>query len=1267
MKAVPTTIEQLELEVQSNAKSAVGGIDSLAVSLEKLKIATKGGMGLARVANQTRSLNGALQGMDSAATGKIDKLAASLEKLKGLGQLKISPSIANQLGNIGTVAATLERVDFRGLEKMTAALSPLNGLEKATGLNSLMRALKKLPEVVNTLNGIDWATFTGQIQQLSASLAPLEMRLNSVSVAYTKLPSNIRKTVTATAKIEQQNNKAANSYTNLLAKAVMAVGVMKRAVSMVSDWIVSSNQYIEDLNLFNASLGEYAGEAQKYAEQVGEILGIDPGAFMRNQGTFNTIISGFGVASEKAYLMSKNLTQLGYDISSFFNISVEDAMQKVQSGIAGELEPMRRLGYDLSVARLQEEALALGITKKVSAMTQAEKSQLRYHAIMTQVTTAQGDMARTLGAPANQLRILRAQVEQCARALGNVFIPILNAVLPYAIALAKVVRTLANSIAGLFGFTLPEIDYSGVSAGASAAGDLAENLGDSNSAAKKLQKTILGFDELNVMKDKDSSSGAGSAGGAGGIGDIDLPTYDFLKDAVSSKIDGIVDVIQDALSEITAVISGFALAVGTILVVTGANIPVGLGLMAVGAVGLGATIVANWNTMSERLAKVLTVITSVLGGFLLALGAFLALSGVAVPLGVGLMAAGAVALGTAATINWKFLDGDLINALGNLSAIVGGAMLAMGALFAFTGVDVPLGIALLAAGAVGLATAVGLNWDSLSEPVKKVISALSAIVGGGCLAIGILVSVSGNLPLGIALIAAGAVGLASAVALNWNALTGNVKSVITSIVTIVSGALIGIGAILAFTMVNAPLGVALIAAGAVGLATAAGLNWKALGGMVKQVLQEIGIAVGAALMAVGAILLLCPATTPIGIAMIAAGAVSFVSGVALNWNSIVSKIKSVFADIAAVAGTVGKLALGVILCLTGVGLPLGVALIRSAVGDFTSCATLDWGTMVKKVENGLGEISDSFENFKKNLGKKLNDTKENFSTTWRDVQADTAAKWSGIEENLDAAWSGVSQNASITWAGMRTDISNSWGEVQNDTTVAWRNVTSSLGSTWSNMQATVSTTWQTMYTTIRNQWSNVQSSTSGIWRDVTSQLLTAWRDMERNAGSSLNNLYNSFKNIWNNIKAVMADAVRNLQNMMNFQWSLPHLAVPHFSINGTFSLKPPKVPSIDVQWYANGGFPDSGELFMARESGPELVGRMGGGTAVANNDQIVDGISQGVAMANARQNELLREQNDLLRQLLAKDMSVEITATSLTKAINRKNLRDGKTVVPVGV
>ena len=650
---MPTTIEQLELEVQSSSTSAVAGIDALSASLSKLKNAVRGGVGLTSVANQVRNLDTALKSMDSSGADKIDKLASSLEKLKGLGSLKISSSIGNQLQNIGSAAASLTGVDFSAMEKLGTALQPLNNLN-ASGLKSTINALNKLPKLADTLDNMDMTKFTSQIQQLSTALAPLTNQLNAVTAAFNRLPTNIQRAITVTNRISQENNKAANSYMNLYAKIKMAMGVVRTGARVIASWITQSNQYIEDLNLFTASMGKYAEEAQNYAEAVSEALGIDPGEFMRNQGVFNTIISGFGVASDKAYLMSKNLTQLGYDISSFFNISFEDAMQKLQSGISGELEPLRRLGYDLSVARLQEEALALGIEKKVSAMTQAEKSQLRYYAIMTQVTTAQGDMARTLNAPANQLRVLQAQVTQCARALGNIFIPALNAVLPYAIALAKIVRMLANSIASLFGFKLPEVDYSGISAGASAVGDLADNAGDASDglgkagkAAKKLKNALLGIDELNVLSKDDSSSGSGSGSGAGiGGGDlgIDLPTYDFLGDVITSKVDEIVQMIKDAMWEITAVISGFLLAIGTILVVTGANIPLGLGLMAVGAVGLAASVMANWNGMSERLAKVLTLVTGVLGGFLLAIGAFLVFSGVNVPLGAGLMVAGASVL-----------------------------------------------------------------------------------------------------------------------------------------------------------------------------------------------------------------------------------------------------------------------------------------------------------------------------------------------------------------------------------------------------------------------------------------------------------------------------------------------------------------------------------------------------------------------------------------------------------------------------------------------
>ena len=197
-------------------------------------------------------------------------------------------------------------------------------------------------------------------------------------------------------------NNSSKSLANFGAKALVAGHALKKVTDVVSNWITESNNYVENLNLFNASMGQYAASAQEYAEKVGDVMGIDPSTWMRNHGVFMTLTTGFGVAGDRAATMSQQLTQLGYDLSSFFNISVEDAMTKLQSGISGELEPLRRLGYDLSKAKLEAIALSLGIDKPFDSMTQAEKAQLRSYAIMTQVTTAQGDMARTLDAPANQ-------------------------------------------------------------------------------------------------------------------------------------------------------------------------------------------------------------------------------------------------------------------------------------------------------------------------------------------------------------------------------------------------------------------------------------------------------------------------------------------------------------------------------------------------------------------------------------------------------------------------------------------------------------------------------------------------------------------------------------------------------------------------------------------------------------------------------------------------------------------------------------------------
>lgn len=509
-EAAGTTIESLQIEIQGNATSAAGGIDVLSESLRKLKAATapvsKGGMGLSTLSNSLQKFNNSISG------------------LSGLSLAK------GQMRGIADALKPLEKVQKSGFGSL------------ASGLDKLVKVAPQLGTVTTALKNTDLDAFAEQCNRVATAITPLATQMEKVAAGFSAFPAKIQRLLKGNTSLSASNSRLGLSYAKLAAKISMAYLAITRIARVVGSWISKSNQYVEDLNLFTASMGEYAAEAKRYAETVAEIIGIDPSEWLRNQGIFMTITKGFGVVSDRAYTMSQNLTQLGYDISSFFNISFADAFQKLQSGIAGELEPLRRLGYDLSVARLQQEALNLGIEKSVNAMTQAEKAELRYYAIMTQVTVAQGDMARTLVAPANQLRILKAQITQCVRALGNIFIPALNAVLPYAIALAKAIRFVADAIASFFDFALPEIDYSGLSGAAGGAEDVADSLGDATEKARELKNALLGIDELNVISPpEDSGSGGGAdIGGGGGLG-FDLPTYDFIGEAISTKVDEIIE------------------------------------------------------------------------------------------------------------------------------------------------------------------------------------------------------------------------------------------------------------------------------------------------------------------------------------------------------------------------------------------------------------------------------------------------------------------------------------------------------------------------------------------------------------------------------------------------------------------------------------------------------------------------------------------------------------------------------------------------------
>lgn len=517
----------------------------------------------------------------------IDELIIGIDSdaSKALQGLKSMVDTLNQ------VSAPTETA-VESLKKLKKVLKAINGLSvNVKGISELTNALKamsefdvsnlkKLPNALKKLSEVDIASLVPQIQALADAMRPLSQVMKDIALGYAVLPKNIRAYVNAAKSAQSATQKKLLTFAQLYIKLRLIFNVFRTAVNAVSEWVDAANTYIEDMNLFSVAMGKYAESARNYAQEVANVMGIDPGAWMRYQGVFQTLATGFGVAGDRAAVMSQQLTQLGYDISSFYNIDVEAAMLKLQSGLSGELEPLRRIGYDLSQARLEAEALSLGIEKNFSDMTQAEKAYLRYYAILTQVTQAQGDMSRTLDAPSNQLRILKEQATQAARALGEIFIPALNAILPYAIAVMHVIRDLASEIAAAFGFEMPKVDYSDLSTSVSITDNLSDGMEDvadgidhANTSAKKFSRTLAGFDQLNIVG---SVTGGGAGGGGASIdtsgGGLDwdklpLPTYDFIGDSVSERVAQIEEKIKGAIPTIKffgALLAGALATVGII-------------------------------------------------------------------------------------------------------------------------------------------------------------------------------------------------------------------------------------------------------------------------------------------------------------------------------------------------------------------------------------------------------------------------------------------------------------------------------------------------------------------------------------------------------------------------------------------------------------------------------------------------------------------------------------------------------------------------------
>ena len=532
-----TTIDSLEIQIKTEAGSAAANIDALATSLGNLQ----SNASLTKVANNLTKLATSLTGLKTA--------------LSGMPSLK-------------------------PVEEMMAGLS---SIQKPTGLNSAINTLKKLPEITQSLNTAMITEFGDRMTKLAKALEPLATKINQVASGFAKLPAQVSKTVTATNKMAKATESAASSQgkfseslkgsqLNIAAfiqNAESLISTVTRIAQSMSKAIFAAIEWDGVQARFGRAFGEYADAALDKVDKISESLKVNKQEFMQYTSLFAEMLAGFGVNQQDAGKMAFGYTELAYDIWAAYNdvyksIDGEDgAIAAVRSAISGEVEPIRRAGFTIVDSQLAVTAAMYGVEYSTQKATEAQKSYLRYLTMVDQASKKNivGVYAAEMQTAEGAVRALKQQLKGLTQAIGSLFIPILQAVVPWVSAFVELLREAIAGIASFFGISFFEIDWSrntpadGLDGVTSSATDAKDALDGAGKAAKKLKDYTMGFDELNIINPNTGNSGSGSDSSGNGINDWEGLDVDSLWDnSIFEKANKQVDEIKEKLKDILKVV-----------------------------------------------------------------------------------------------------------------------------------------------------------------------------------------------------------------------------------------------------------------------------------------------------------------------------------------------------------------------------------------------------------------------------------------------------------------------------------------------------------------------------------------------------------------------------------------------------------------------------------------------------------------------------------------------------------------------------------------
>lgn len=1397
-------ITSLSVEISAESQGAELNIDKLATAISNLR--TKGSVG--KVCTSLDKLSSSISALKQASAGisgldKVTNFLNGISSVNTTAGVKGVNSVVNAIKKIPNAVSSLNGVDFYSMSgsitQLTNALAPLSILD-ISGLKSLGSAFKAIgtvPDLTDKLKAADLDSFADSCQKISAALTPLASQLDKVGNAFAKLPPQLSKVVTQANRVTAANERQKKSYMSLsgqmnsFMRSAAKLVSLKAIATYLGNAAEKFNSYYEAANLFGVSMKGLTGEASTFINKMETLLGIDPTEAMNNMATIQGLTTSFGMASDKAYVLSKNLTQLGYDLASLKNIPVAESFTKIQAAISGELEPIRRLGVDISNARLQQELLNLGYSQSVSTLSQADKAVLRYIAIMKQTTDAQGDFARTLSSPANMIRILQAQLNSLARAVGSLLYPALKSILPPLIAAVELVKELVTGIASMMGVKVEFPDFSSASDAVGGVTDAMDNTTKATGkAAKAFKNYIMGFDELNVIqKDNGSSGGSGSGAGAAGnlLGDVDLSGYDMFKNYVGSSVDEIKAKLEKLLPLISGIAAGFATWAISNSVLTALEKIKGEGslieavlklwknpiMAAAVAVGIIVARFVSLYQNSEKFRKGLERVRALvylaaegfkqgwnisltdgkLGESLEYLKESLSNLGQSI---LNLLPEswqeGITSAFDSISKVVKKLDldvWDLVTTLAGIGLIVSGHPVAGLAVIGFEAISV----AVRGLGSENQKTAFGMETDwfnsfkSIGESVANFAAAAVTAIGNIINDIAIFVGWIKNgvsetdrldLQMNGNFIENFVMGIAQTihnigVFVGWItsgvdeadrlaiAANGNfAEKFILLIADVINGikeAVKWFGKLIEKISKFNPVSVGKniidgIAKGIVGRKSVADDAVKVVtDGIQEEAQTELGI------------------HSPSKVFKGYGGYIveGLANGISAAKDLAVNAIQSVSDAVKTIGSQLADENYG----LRGGSISLSVDASGKSMMDTANAlkrtmrTTNDsFGGWFKKMKTDLGDFTEGINavtkagkdisnGFKSSIdaltaaSKSILNTHDGFVSAVSDIRSFVKTSVAEIENEyqyngffgaaglaIQKAFEGVY----LVFDKVSTAIKN-----VSDTIDSVKNVITTFNALKTKVGEVIDQVpaLKQAYGGLKSFFSDLFNKDSGIGKIVSDGF-----DFIKTKAGDVANWFKGKLNIGSSGSSAGGGSLGALGSTAASGGALSHLGAyggigagvglglsggiqwwkdmigtwgDSDKSSGTKVLESIKHTLWDLSpigalvnlgkkifGFASGGFPDAGQLFIAREAGAEMVGSMGGHTAVANNDQIVEGIREGVEAAMERQNQLLRRQNELLQALLEKEGNAEINVSSFYQAVNRTNQRNGKTIIPVG-